>query len=97
MGCRTEDDVSSAKLALGDNYDPDCESEPTCTDYAMCLASEDDGDDPAAYLVDLALNQNYGSGQIDIEDRLVAAGISPTDRAETVPLEAFCALARSFE
>lgn len=30
----------------------------------------------------------------DIEDRLMAAGIKPTDRAETVPLEAFCALAR---
>lgn len=31
----------------------------------------------------------------DIEDHLRAAGIAPTDRAETVPLEAFCALARS--
>ena len=31
----------------------------------------------------------------DIEDRLRAAGIAPTDRAETVPLENFCALARS--
>lgn len=31
----------------------------------------------------------------DIEDRLRAAGITPTDRAETVPLENFCALARS--
>ena len=30
----------------------------------------------------------------DIEDRLIAAGISPTDRAETVDLERFCALAR---
>ena len=30
----------------------------------------------------------------DIEDRLVAAGIAPTDRAEQVPLEGFCALAR---
>jgi 16S rRNA (adenine1518-N6/adenine1519-N6)-dimethyltransferase len=30
----------------------------------------------------------------DIEDRLTAAGIKPTDRAEVVPLEAFCALAR---
>ena len=30
----------------------------------------------------------------DIEDRLRAAGIKPTDRAEQVPLEAFCALAR---
>jgi len=32
----------------------------------------------------------------DIEDRLRAAGIAPTDRAEQVPLEAFCALARGF-
>lgn len=30
----------------------------------------------------------------DIEDRLLAAGIAPTQRAETVPIEAFCALAR---
>ena len=30
----------------------------------------------------------------DIEDRLRAAGIAPTDRAEQVPLEAWCALAR---
>ncbi len=30
----------------------------------------------------------------DIEDRLRAAGIPPTDRAEDVPLEGFCALAR---
>ncbi|MGL6209066.1 MAG: 16S rRNA (adenine(1518)-N(6)/adenine(1519)-N(6))-dimethyltransferase RsmA [Paracoccaceae bacterium] len=30
----------------------------------------------------------------DIEDRLLAAGITPTQRAEEVPLEAFCALAR---
>jgi 16S rRNA (adenine1518-N6/adenine1519-N6)-dimethyltransferase len=30
----------------------------------------------------------------DIEDRLLAAGIKPTDRAETVDLERFCALAR---
>ncbi len=33
----------------------------------------------------------------DIEDRLRAAGIAPTDRAEVVPLEGFCALARQFE
>ena len=33
----------------------------------------------------------------DIEDRLIAAGIKPTDRAETVDLERFCALARQFE
>ena len=31
----------------------------------------------------------------DIEDRLIAAGIKPTDRAETVHLEQFCALARA--
>ncbi|KAA0914701.1 16S rRNA (adenine(1518)-N(6)/adenine(1519)-N(6))-dimethyltransferase RsmA [Aquicoccus porphyridii] len=30
----------------------------------------------------------------DIEDKLRAAGIAPTDRAETVDLERFCALAR---
>ena len=30
----------------------------------------------------------------DIETRLLAAGIQPTERAEQVPLEAFCALAR---
>jgi len=30
----------------------------------------------------------------NVEDMLVAAGIKPTDRAEQVPLEAFCALAR---
>ncbi len=30
----------------------------------------------------------------DIEDRLISAGIKPTDRAETVGLEQFCALAR---
>ncbi len=33
----------------------------------------------------------------DIEDRLIAAGIKPTDRAETVGLEQFCALARQFQ
>ena len=31
----------------------------------------------------------------DIEDRLRAAGIAPTDRAENIPLEGFCALART--
>lgn len=30
----------------------------------------------------------------DIEDRLLAAGLKPTDRAEQIPLESFCALAR---
>ncbi|MFD1156482.1 16S rRNA (adenine(1518)-N(6)/adenine(1519)-N(6))-dimethyltransferase RsmA [Roseovarius aestuarii] len=33
----------------------------------------------------------------DIEDRLIAAGIKPTDRAETVELEQFCALARQMQ
>jgi len=33
----------------------------------------------------------------DIEDRLIAAGIKPTDRAETVDIERFCALARTLE
>jgi len=33
----------------------------------------------------------------DIEDRLRAAGIAPTDRAETVTLEQFCALARNLQ
>ena len=31
----------------------------------------------------------------DIEDRLLASGIKPTDRAETVTLEQFCTLARN--
>ena len=31
----------------------------------------------------------------DIEDRLRAAGIEPTARAEEVPIEGFCALARA--
>ena len=31
----------------------------------------------------------------DIEDRLISIGIKPTERAEQVPLEAFCALARA--
>ncbi len=31
----------------------------------------------------------------DIEDRLIDAGLKPTDRAEQVPLEGFCALARA--
>ena len=30
----------------------------------------------------------------DIEDRLRAAGLEPTARAEEIPLEGFCALAR---
>lgn len=33
----------------------------------------------------------------DLEDRLIAAGIKPTDRAETVGLEQFCALARNIK
>ncbi|WP_299875194.1 16S rRNA (adenine(1518)-N(6)/adenine(1519)-N(6))-dimethyltransferase RsmA [uncultured Sulfitobacter sp.] len=31
----------------------------------------------------------------DIEDRLISAGLKPTDRAEQIPLEGFCALARA--
>ncbi len=30
----------------------------------------------------------------DIEDRILAAGLNPTDRAEQVPIEGFCALVR---
>lgn len=30
----------------------------------------------------------------DIEDRILAAGLKPTDRAEQVPIEGFCALSR---
>ena len=30
----------------------------------------------------------------DMEDRILAAGLNPTDRAEQVPIEGFCALAR---
>ena len=33
----------------------------------------------------------------DLEDHLIAAGIKPTERAETVGLEQFCALARSIK
>ncbi|MEP5195262.1 MAG: 16S rRNA (adenine(1518)-N(6)/adenine(1519)-N(6))-dimethyltransferase, partial [Roseobacter sp.] len=33
----------------------------------------------------------------DIEDRLRAAGIKPTDRAEQISLEAFCALATEID
>jgi len=33
----------------------------------------------------------------DIEKHLIAAGITPTDRAETIGLEQFCALARSLK
>jgi len=33
----------------------------------------------------------------DIEDRLRAAGIAPTARAEEIPLEGFCALARALD
>ncbi|PWG18194.1 16S rRNA (adenine(1518)-N(6)/adenine(1519)-N(6))-dimethyltransferase RsmA [Salibaculum griseiflavum] len=33
----------------------------------------------------------------DIEDRLIAAGIAPTDRAEQVDLERFCALSRAMD
>ncbi|SFR10737.1 16S rRNA (adenine(1518)-N(6)/adenine(1519)-N(6))-dimethyltransferase RsmA [Poseidonocella sedimentorum] len=33
----------------------------------------------------------------DIEDRLLAAGLKPTARAEEIPLEGFCALARELK
>lgn len=33
----------------------------------------------------------------DLEDRLLASGIKPTERAETVSLEQFCALARNIK
>jgi 16S rRNA (adenine1518-N6/adenine1519-N6)-dimethyltransferase len=33
----------------------------------------------------------------DIEDRLAAAGLKPTERAEQVSLEGFCALARALD
>jgi 16S rRNA (adenine1518-N6/adenine1519-N6)-dimethyltransferase len=33
----------------------------------------------------------------NIEDLLLDAGIAPTDRAERVGLEAFCALSRAFK
>lgn len=33
----------------------------------------------------------------DIEDRLNTAGIAPTDRAENVPIEGFCALSRAID
>ncbi len=33
----------------------------------------------------------------DIEERLLAAGLKPTDRAEQVPVEGFCALARALD
>ena len=32
----------------------------------------------------------------DIEERLASVGIAPTERAERVPLDRFCALARTF-
>jgi len=38
--------------------------------------------------------KSYGP---DIEDKLVAAGIKPTDRAETLDLEQFCNLARQIK
>ena len=32
----------------------------------------------------------------NVEDRLLSAGIKPTERAEQLSLEEFCALAREF-
>ena len=43
------------------------------------------------------LRSNLKGLRPDIEDRLNAAGIKPTDRAETVEIERFCALARELE
>ncbi len=40
------------------------------------------------------LRSSLRSVSADIEDKLLIAGIQPTDRAETVSLEQFCALAR---
>ncbi len=40
------------------------------------------------------LRSSLKSVSSDIEDRLIAAGIKPTERAEQVSLEEFCALAR---
>ncbi len=33
----------------------------------------------------------------DVEERILAAGLRPTDRAEQVPIEGFCALAREID
>ena len=43
------------------------------------------------------LRSSLKAAATNIEDRLKAAGISPTERAEQVSLEAFCALAREID
>ncbi|MGB7318833.1 MAG: 16S rRNA (adenine(1518)-N(6)/adenine(1519)-N(6))-dimethyltransferase RsmA [Planktotalea sp.] len=43
------------------------------------------------------LRASLKSAAPDIEDRLIAAGLKPTDRAEQIPLEGFCALAREIK
>jgi 16S rRNA (adenine1518-N6/adenine1519-N6)-dimethyltransferase len=40
------------------------------------------------------LRSSLKSAAPDIEDRLIAAGLKPTERAEQISLEGFCALAR---
>ena len=43
------------------------------------------------------LRSSLKAAATNIEDRLKAAGIAPTERAEQVSLEAFCALAREID
>lgn len=43
------------------------------------------------------LRSSLKSLSADIEDHLIAAGIKPTDRAEQIDVERFCALARSLK
>ena len=42
------------------------------------------------------LRQSLKTLAPDAQDRIAAAGLDPTQRAETVPVEGFCALARAF-
>ena len=42
------------------------------------------------------LRQSLKALAPDAQDRIAAAGMDPTQRAETVPVEGFCALARAF-
>ena len=57
--------------------------------------------DVLSHVVAMAFNQRrkmlrsaLKSLSPDIEDLLLKAGLKPTDRAEQIPLEGFCALAR---
>ena len=43
------------------------------------------------------LRASLKSAAPNIEDHLIAAGLKPTDRAEQIPLEGFCALARELK